>query len=60
MLGVARMDKSQVSSDDRVDAQCLANFYADGRLAMHCSRLTVMKFCELQGYGVLSVLSRRD
>ena len=33
MQGYARMDESQVSSDDRVDARCLADFYGDGRLA---------------------------
>ena len=44
MRGVARMYQSRVSSDDRVDARCLADFYGDGRLALarvstHCRKV---------------------
>ena len=41
MQGFTRMDKSRVSSDDRVDARCLADFYGDdrqahARVSTHC------------------------
>ena len=53
MQGDARMDESQVSSDDRMDARCLVDFYGDGRLAYaristHCREVLRMA---VQGYG---------
>ena len=42
MHGVEGMDESRVSSDDCMDAQCLADFYGMVVWLMHC-----------QGTGVL-------
>ena len=53
IYGVEGMEESRVSSDDRVDARCLANFSGKVHLAhacflTHC--LEVLRVA-MQGYG---------
>ena len=53
MQGVARMDVSRVSSDDRMDARCLGNFsgkvhLAHARVLTHCREVLPVA---MQGYG---------